>query len=276
MFLYTLGFIISFAVGVSFSFNQVVAVFVLFLFTTVVHAISLYYQIKPPRSFFFIMICTMGICWPFEPQYIPQKMMFFSFGAAFAFVLASIHSLLVCRKNPTPEEKMTYFFNTQTQGKEALLIGILIAFSLAIGLGFHFPNPYWIPISCLAVLQGVDLHHIWRRVIHRILGTFIGLGLCWVLVSWNSSTLFLCGIIVVLQFAVEYFIVRNYGLAVLFITPLTFLLAETANPAIYHPTELIAARFNEIAIGSLIGALGGWFIHRKTISRSGFYFKHLK
>lgn len=263
MSIYSVGFVVSFSIGICFSFHPWISVVVFGFFSMLVHGIALYFQLKPPRSFFFIMLCAMASSLPNQPALIGEKIGIVSLGALFATLVALVFSYVSTRKTQSVSEKPILNFTWIGQGREAVYLGIFMAVTLWIGIEFKFPNPYWVPISCLAVLQGVNLHHVWRRAIHRIFGTFIGLGLCWLILVWNPSTLFLCCIIVLLQFTIEFFIVRNYGLAVLFITPMTFLLAETANPVIYHPTELIAARFNEIALGSLIGAFAGWLIYRK-------------
>ena len=63
---------------------------------------------------------------------------------------------------------------------------------------------------------------------------------------------------------------KNYGLAVIFLTPMGILLAETGSPISLEPTQLIIMRLTEIIIGSLLGAVCGWFlynekVHQKTI-----------
>ncbi len=42
--------------------------------------------------------------------------------------------------------------------------------SLAVAFILGFENPYWIPISCLAVMQGSSSRHIWLRAVQRIIG----------------------------------------------------------------------------------------------------------
>ena len=73
-----------------------------------------------------------------------------------------------------------------------------------------------------------------------------------------------------MQIIVELLITRHYGLAVIFLTPMGILLAETGSPISLEPTQLIIMRLTEIIIGSLLGAICGWFlynekVHQKTI-----------
>lgn len=59
--------------------------------------------------------------------------------------------------------------------------------------------------------------------------------------------------------------VRNYGIAVVFITMLTIFLAEPNIILIGEPDRLIVTRFFDILIGSLIGATGGWLLYHERI-----------
>jgi len=62
-------------------------------------------------------------------------------------------------------------------------------------------------------------------------------------------------------------VVRHYGLAVIFITPMTVFLAEIGKGMHIGPNQLISARLLDIAVGSLIGVLGGWMLHNQQLNR---------
>ncbi len=62
-----------------------------------------------------------------------------------------------------------------------------MSLSLLIGLLLKLDNPYWLPISCAAVIQGVTLQQVWRRTFQRILGTFVGLLLTCVFASVGTE-----------------------------------------------------------------------------------------
>jgi hypothetical protein len=55
--------------------------------------------------------------------------------------------------------------------------------------------------------------------------------------------------------------VRHYGLAVVFITPLTIFLAEAARLGQGAPAGMLQARLFDIVLGSVIGLLGGICLH---------------
>lgn len=93
----------------------------------------------------------------------------------------------------------------------------------------------------------------------------IGLGLAW-LVLWFPLTIWqVCLFIILLQTIVEFFVVRNYGIAAVFITMLTIFLAEPNISLTAHSDSLIKARLLDTVIGSFIGGIGGWLLyHEKT------------
>lgn len=263
------GFMFSYVVGVIFSFNFIVSALVFGLFATAVHWISLYFSMPPPGSFFFIMIASMASNTPFDFDTIATRIGYFVLGTIFACTLALIYSFIVGRKYtsktpvriiiPVPiKTQVDYFIRS-------LIVGAFMCLSLLIGNLLNFNNPYWIPISCLAIMQGISLYHVWQRALHRIAGTFIGIGLCWVLISISQDPLYLCICIMLLQFIIEIFISRNYALAVIFITALTVLLAEAGSSLIHSPNELIQGRLTDIVIGSLLGGIGGWLLHHEYL-----------
>jgi uncharacterized membrane protein YccC len=63
------------------------------------------------------------------------------------------------------------------------------------------------------------------RAVHRVAGTILGVGLFALIMLWNPHDLVLALLLVVLQFAVEMVVVRNYGLALILITPLALTIA---------------------------------------------------
>lgn len=262
------GFMISYTVGISFSFNAYVSAVVFGLFSMVVHWINAYFKTKPPGSFFFIMIVAMASCMPFNLYTIPEKVGLMGLGSMFACTLGLFYSMMI--KNRYSQKKPRTISSVLAKHKyanfvEAFIMGLFMFGSLLLGHLLELKNPYWIPISCAAVMQGASVYHIWQRVFHRVLGTFIGLGLCWVMLSISKTPLSICINIIVLQFIIEMLVVRHYALAVIFITPMTVLLTEAANPLIQDPNLLAYVRFWDIALGSMIGAIGGWVIHHEKI-----------
>ena len=269
MLICSFGFMLAYAVGIIFSFHPLAAAVVFGLLSVCVHWVVLYFRVKPPGSFFFIMIASIASGAPFDLRSIPEKIGLIGMGTMLACILAFVYSLLVRRKNPAAarrkELSVMLFKKRSADFVEAALVGLFMFGAMLAGHLLKLQNPYWIPVSCIAVMQGATLYHIRERVFHRILGTFIGLGLCWLILFVNRTPLSICLTIIALQFIIEILVVRHYALAVIFITPMTLLLTEAANPLVYEPGTLIPIRFIDITLGSLLCAVGGWFIHNEKI-----------
>jgi Predicted membrane protein len=261
-------FMISYAIGLIFSFQPIVSAIVLGLFSAGVHWVTLYFKTRPPGSFFFIMIASTASCIPFQLHTIPERIGLMGMGTMFVCLLALIYCFMTTQ--PQPEKNMNSV-STEIRKKkyvniiEALIIGLFMFGSLLIGRLLKLQNPYWVPVSCAAVMQGASLYHIWQRVFHRVLGTFLGFALCWTMLSINKAPLGICISIMILQFIVEMLVVRHYALAVIFITPLTVLLTEAANPLIQNPNMLVYVRFWDILLGSGLGLAGGWILYHEKI-----------
>jgi uncharacterized membrane protein YccC len=72
----------------------------------------------------------------------------------------------------------------------------------------------------------------------------------------------IAAMVMVLTFLVEWLVVRHYGLAVAFITPLTILLADAATLGGPGTVDaLVRARFLDTVLGCVVGLLGGICLH---------------
>jgi hypothetical protein len=123
-----------------------------------------------------------------------------------------------------------------------VVIGVFVGLSLLVAHGLQLERPYWVPVSCLAILQGASLRAAWTRQLHRIVGTALGLlvflGIAQVpLGPWGVAA-----VLTALTLVIETLVVRHYGLVVVFITPLTILLAEAGQGSAMAPQRLRARR----------------------------------
>ena len=260
----SLGLAACFALGVSTSFNPYVSATVLGLVTTLVTLITRFYALPPPGSFFFILVAAVAGTLPFDPALIPAHVGLFVLGGIQACLLAFLYSLLVARKAPPTPASPPLARRVKGIIPDAIVIGLFVGGSLLLAQFMKLGNPYWVPISCAAIMQGASFRAVWHRKIHRIIGTAIGMGLAWIIFSLPLRPWELVGAIMALNFMVELLVVRNYGLAVIFITPLTVLLAEASTVAL-PPDQLVLARMFDIVLGSVIGFVGGAILHHPEI-----------
>lgn len=260
------GFIFSFTVGVLFSFNVWVAAIILALYTFGVHYSLHRLELnRPPGSFFFIMIASIAISSPHNLPQISGNIGNFAMGVMVACVIGLLYSLIVLRGIGDRPDVMFIAKNEYISITESIIFGGMVGISFLIAILLNLENPYWVPTSCMAVMQGVTTKHVWTRAAQRVLGTFIGLGLTWLILQMNITVLGICICILLLQIVIEFLVVRNYAIAAVFITMLTIFLAEPNMSLVGDPNHLMATRFFDILIGSAIGAIGGWMLYHEHI-----------
>lgn len=258
------GMIISFTLGSISHFNSTIIGLVLGMIATLGASVCRYYQLNAPGNFFFIMVATLGAYMPFEIQKLPFYTGLVAFGAMFACVVAFIYSLTTIKKvqlKPIIAHEYKGFSEVIT---DPFIIGAFVGISVFCADILGLDKPYWVPISCLAIMQGMTLLGTWTRHLHRVVGTFIGLGLTFILFSFHLTHYSLAICMMVLNFIIEYFIVRNYAIAAIFITPLTIFLAQTSGVLTSGEESLILARLVDITLGSFIGVIGGLCLHNQN------------
>jgi uncharacterized membrane protein YccC len=146
---------------------------------------------------------------------------------------------------------------------ESVIIGLVVAISLAIAQLLQLERPYWVPVSCLAVIQGMSVRAIWNRQLHRLLGTALGLVLASLLLVLPLEKWSIAVAVIALSFIIETAVIRHYGFAVIFITPLTIFLADAASLGTEPPHLIIEARLVDTVLGCLAGLVGGFVLHNR-------------
>jgi uncharacterized membrane protein YccC len=269
MLLCSLGFMISFAVGLLFGFNRMVATFVLTLFAFLSQFLVAYFRMPPPGNFLFVMVCAVAIYLPYDPEAIPRKVILLGSGSLLACLLALVYHVVFRNDQwmQEPEVKEKPFKRNMA---ESAILAMFIGISLAVADYFKLQKPYWIPVSCAAVMQGTDLHHVWQRGFQRMLGTLLGLVIAWGLLTMHLNLAGICLAITILQFVADSFISRHYTLVVVFFTPMAIFLAEAGSALQADPALLIRARFFDTLIGCGLGAVGGYVMYRQFAGRSAF------
>ncbi len=234
---------------------------ILTLITVLVTMVCRFYRIGPPSSLFFIMAASIGAYSHVNILQVPLYVGLLMMGCQLAGLIALLYSVHILQLRtplpPAPQSKHSFDYLVF----EPLIIGAAVGISLALAQTLSLPRPYWVPISCLAVIQGMSLRAVWNRQIHRVGGTAIGLLLSWglLLLPIDRWSIFL--MVTALTFIIETMIVRHYGMAVIFITPLTILLSEAASLSHGSSTELIQTRFVDTILGSVVGLIGGICLH---------------
>ncbi|MFZ3561757.1 FUSC family protein [Streptomyces sp. BH055] len=121
--------------------------------------------------------------------------------------------------------------------------GLAGGVALLLGLG----HGYWAAISAAAVLHSINVRTAAQRAVQRTLGTAAGLALALAVLALHPGPLTLVLVIVLLEFLLEYGVAHNYGIGVVFLTPLALLMSDLATPV---PAEDLV---QDRALGSVVG-----------------------
>jgi Fusaric acid resistance protein-like len=111
--------------------------------------------------------------------------------------------------------------------------GVLAAWLLAVALGVG--HPFWAPVTVAALLPTLASVDVYHRMVHLVLGTLLGVGLAAVLFAANPGHLTLIMIIVLCQIAIELFIARQYGVALMFLSPLAIGMSNLSRDLPWRP-----------------------------------------
>lgn len=250
-----------YTLGVMSHFFPLLMMPVLIFTAILVTMVCRFYRLGPPGSLFFIMAASIGAYSPVELLQLPAKVGLISLGCLLACLIAFFYSVYMLRLQPpkpvAPLPPATFDFVVF----DSIVIGVFVGISLALAQALQLQKAYWVPVSCLAVIQGQSLRAVWNKQLQRVIGTAIGLLVAWGLLllpleKWSISLTMM-----VLAFVIEMAVVRHYGFATIFITPLTILLVEAATLGHGTAATLIQARFFDTVLGCIVGLAGGICLH---------------
>ncbi len=145
----------------------------------------------------------------------------------------------------------------------AARVGIAVAAAGATGAAFGLARAYWAMAAAVLVLhQGLDWTRTLQRGFERMAGTLVGLCLAGTILALHPAGLALVAAMMILQFAIEMAVTRNYALAVVFITAIALIISSGGHQD-PDTGQLLWARGVDTVIGCLI-ALG---VHVLTAPR---------
>lgn len=122
-------------------------------------------------------------------------------------------------------------------------------------------SPYWAQVAAVVPLSAVRRDAQIERGLHRVIGTAAGVVVTAFLLSFPAQPWQLAVWVVLLQFLTEMFVLRNYALSLLFVTPMALLMVQLGHPLPVVP--LLQARVIETVIGvavalAVVLAGGAW------------------
>ncbi|MFI2228544.1 FUSC family protein [Nocardia testacea] len=175
------------------------------------------------------------------------------------------------RPAPTPRPSLRYrLLRSLSPDSHAVVsanrIGVAALLAGCSTVALDLGRPDWAVLTVTVLLhQGPDRVRGTYRGVHRIGGTALGLVLFAALYALEPRNWALVLILMTLQFAIEMFVARNYGLAVVFITPLALLMGGGGQYGDIFP--VLRDRLLESVIGVVIGLAALWAVDRRAHRR---------
>ncbi|GAA2010933.1 FUSC family protein [Microbacterium ulmi] len=260
------GLIASAALGTVAGADPVVAVVGLIVVSIVAAALVYGFALGPPGPVFFVLVYGLSahVTAAVDGRRAVEPLAFLgalALGCAFAY-LAALSPLVVPRLRREPARRVHEILPGPRLDADARLLLVRVAIVAVVGavgaaLWVDPQHAYWAVCSGLAVVGvNVGRRAAFVRGTQRLVGTLVGAAVFAESAALAIPPLALPLLLGGLQFVIEILVVRNYALALVFITPLVLFITTTAAPGA-DPSGLIAARVLDTVIGAAIGALSG-------------------
>ncbi len=260
------GVTACFTLGVICHFFPWATVPVLGAMAMVVMVVCRFFDVGMPGGLFFVMAAAIGVYLPIGLLDVPLYVGLVFMGALLSCAIGFAYSLIAVHLRPpvpVPERSPATFDRVLF---DPLIIGLSVAAAIALAQALDLDKPYWAPVSCLAVIQGVTFQSVWEKQFHRLIGTAIGLGLAALILLLPLTPWTISVVMMMLALTIETAIVRHYGFAVIFITPMTILLAEASVLGQgVSPATVIEARMLDTLLGCAVGVGGGVLLHNARL-----------
>ncbi|GAA3018257.1 FUSC family protein [Tetragenococcus solitarius] len=218
------------------------------------------YDIKKPGVFFGVLVSSMATNINVSVQQVPMLASYYLLGAMVAIIMAIIIHFTEKESPMVIKEGKLYqrIHEDPNVFIDGIFYGTTLFFAVYLSYGLQLQNPYWMVVSCAAILQGDNLRAVMQRNVQRIFGTIIGIGIAALLLNTSLTTLQTIFLIVILFTTSQIAMRSNYALSAFFTTPMALLLSSLTKE-LNVPT-LLQYRFVGIALGSLLGAFSAWLI----------------
>jgi hypothetical protein len=246
--------------GGAWGIDETATTWILVLATTLVAggcsvAVS-WWRLRPAGSLFHIFAFAAIASIPNQPP-LWQGILVAVLTTAFCLVIGFSSRVLASHRSPWARPRTLR--RTRDELRAAWLegAGYLVAAGLAgslatwAGQRLGFGHNYWAMVAAVVPLVGHTTRHRVRRGVQRIIGTVLGLvvlaGILLLgLEPWQTVL-----VMALCQFGAEMFIIRQYLLAQLFVTPLALVSTLLVVPA--SPVTLLRDRIIETVIGAVVG-----------------------
>jgi len=215
-----------------------------------------WFRLRPAGSLFHIFAFAAIASIPNQPP-IAEGMLVSVLVTAFCLLIG--FSSRVLPGHRTPWTRPRPLRRTADERRAAWLegLGYLVAAGLAgslatwAGQRLGFGHNYWAMVAAVVPLVGHTTRHRVRRGAQRIIGTVLGLVVLAGILLLNLEPWQTVLVMALCQFGAEMFIIRQYLVAQVFVTPLALISTLLVVPA--SPAILLRDRIIETVIGAAVG-----------------------
>lgn len=228
-----------------------VRVLVVALVAAVVTLVAAVGRWHPPGALFAVFAAGACATLPATPGSFAALLVVAGASALFALTLTAVLAAVRGGLRDGGHASRARLGATAVEMSVAVAVGSALAGLAGLALlGTHW---YWAMVAAVAALGGASVTARVVRGFQRLLGTVVGILLAAGLLSLHLPPLAIIAAAVVLQVGAELFVGRNYGIAMVFVTPLALLMIELAVPA--DPVLLIRDRILDTLVGVAIGTV---------------------
>ena len=198
----------------------------------------------PPGPLFLVFAFGAVASAPHALSDVPVAAVVAGLSSLFALLVGNVGS--VVRRQRSRPARLAHVWSWEPL-RYALAVAVAGGTATAVGIG----HPYWAMVAAVAPLSAEGVTAQLVRAGHRIIGTLLGLLISAVLLAPELSPYATVLVVAALQIVTELLVGRNYGLALLFITPMALLMGQLA--AARPVGQLLFDRGVETVIGAAVG-----------------------
>lgn len=223
-------------------------------------AVMFGFRVGPPGPLFMVLVYGLSSHIVAAGADAGSYVLTVACGILFASAVSLVPLLLPSRRRAAPRPLRQILPGPAWSSGERMLVArvaIVAVVGIAVALVLDPDRAYWIVGAAIAVVGvAADRRAAFTRGLHRMIGTVVGAGVYLLLAPLPLPALWLALVLGALQFTIELFVVRNYALALVFITPLVLLLTGAATGGV-DTVAVATERVVDTLVGAALGAVSG-------------------
>lgn len=184
---------------------------------------------------------------------LPRALLATAIGVALGWLaaVAPVTRVADTAKTPWLREGFARMRSAEMHGAGVrVLLAAALSGGAAMAVGLQ--HPLWATMGAVAAMQSVTFASTVERAIQRLLGNAVGAVLAIALIAVGLGFWPTVVVIIALQVFTELFVLRNYALATVAITPMALLMMGLAGQM---TPEMAVSRVADTAIGVVVGVL---------------------